>query len=87
MSNLAIELEEMKEYLRVDGDEENALISSLIDAAEKYMKNSGAKDTDNELYNLAIKMLVTGWYEDRGSMSDGKNKLAYSLQSIILQLK
>ncbi|MCY8609887.1 phage gp6-like head-tail connector protein [Bacillus paralicheniformis] len=84
---MAIELEEMKEYLRVDGDEENALISSLIDAAEKYMKNSGAKDTDNELYNLAIKMLVTGWYEDRGSMSDGKNKLAYSLQSIILQLK
>ncbi|MEC0752119.1 head-tail connector protein [Bacillus haynesii] len=84
---MAIELDEMKEYLRVDGDEENALISSLIDAAEKYMKNSGAKDTDNELYNLAIKMLVTGWYEDRGSMSDGKNKLAYSLQSIILQLK
>ncbi|MCR9040950.1 head-tail connector protein [Bacillus sp. L381] len=84
---MAVNLEDMKGYLRVDGDEEDNLISSLISAAEKHLQESGVKDTENDLYSLAVKMLVTEWYENRGATDEANKKLSYSLQSIILLLK
>ncbi|MBV2197456.1 head-tail connector protein [Bacillus velezensis] len=84
---MAVNLEDMKGYLRVDGDEEDNLISSLISAAEKHLQESGVKDTENDLYSLAVKMLVTEWYEHRGATDEGNKKLSYSLQSMILLLK
>ncbi|HEQ3553585.1 head-tail connector protein [Bacillus subtilis] len=84
---MVVELKEMKEWLRVDGDEEDNLVSSLISAAVKHLEKSGVKDTENELYKLAVKMLVDEWYQNRGASGEGKNKLSYSVQSMILQLK
>ncbi|NMA92998.1 MAG: phage gp6-like head-tail connector protein, partial [Firmicutes bacterium] len=37
---MIITLEETKGYLRVDSTEDDALITSLIDAAETYLSNA-----------------------------------------------
>jgi uncharacterized phage protein (predicted DNA packaging) len=80
-------LEEVKEYLKVDGTDEDTEILGLIDAAEAYLTNAGVtKDETNELYKLAVKMLVVNWHENRQPI--GKvDKLAFGLDSIITQLK
>jgi uncharacterized phage protein (predicted DNA packaging) len=78
-------LDEAKTYLRVDGNEDNALIESLIASSAAYLTNAGAQD-DGNLYKLAQLMLISHWYENREP--EGKaDKLAYGLSGIILQLQ
>lgn len=81
-------IEEAKEFLRIDGNDEDLLIQSLLTAAENYLTNAGVTVTSGPLYELAIKLLVSHWYENRAVVGVGKaDKLAFSLDSIIAQLK
>ena len=50
------------------------------------MLNAGVKNFENDLYKLAIKMLVLHWYENREVIGNA-NKLSFSLDNIITQLK
>jgi uncharacterized phage protein (predicted DNA packaging) len=79
-------LEEIKNYMRIDEDYDDNLINSLIEAASLYMLNAGVKNLENDLYKLAIKMLVLHWYENREIIGNA-NKLSFSLDNIITQLK
>ena len=80
-------LDEIKLFLRVDGNEEDTLIQSLQLAGEEYLANAGVnKDYTKELYKLAIKLLVGHWYSNREVIGKA-NKLAFSLDTMILQLK
>lgn len=82
-----MDLQEIKEYLRIDGDEEDNLLAGLQLAAEKYLENAGiAPNYDNELYKLAVKLLVCHWYETREPIGNA-GELAFSLRHIIAQLK
>jgi len=65
---LLITLEETKQYLRVETDEDDALITSLINAAETYLTNATGNtfDDTNHLARLFCLVLVTDWYENRG---------------------
>lgn len=88
MSFLALTLEEAKKYLRVDGDEEDELITSFIVAAEIYIKNATSKNVDlkSELAKLAARILISHWYENREAIGKAE-QLAFSLQSILVQLQ
>jgi len=80
-------IEELKLFLRIDGNDEDLLIQSLQSAAEEFMLNAGVyKNYDKFLYILSIKMLVGHWYENRSALGKA-DKLSFSLDSIILQLK
>lgn len=79
-------LEEIKNYMRIDEDYDDNLINSLIEAANLYMINAGVKKFENDLYKLAIKMLVLHWYDNREVIGEAK-KLAFSLDNIITQLQ
>ncbi|QEK13722.1 phage gp6-like head-tail connector protein (plasmid) [Crassaminicella thermophila] len=87
-----MELTEIKEFLRLEQDytEEDIFLNSLLVAAKEYIKNATGLDYDdtNELYKLAIKILVTHWYENREAISEKKtDKIAFSLNSILIQLQ
>ena len=79
-------LEEIKNYMRIGEDYDDNLINSLIESANIYMVNAGVKNLENDLYKLAIKMLVLHWYENREVIGEAK-KLAFSLDNIITQLQ
>lgn len=83
-----ISLEEVKDYMRVDGADEDVLISSLIMASEEYIKNSSSTtvDTGSYLYRIACLMLVTHWYENRSIVGDNKT-VPHFIDNIIIQLK
>jgi len=99
-------LEEAKLYLRVDGDEEDTLIQSLIDAAETYLARQTGKAeviiTHNDpetglpvwadirtdaLWNLAVKLFLAHWYENRGveKASSRANiaKISHSVDALV----
>lgn len=86
---MLITLKETKEYLRVDGDEEDTLITSLIAAAQEYLKNATGKtfDNTNELARLFCLVLVVDWYENR-TLSAGKvgEKIRRVIDSMLAQL-
>jgi uncharacterized phage protein (predicted DNA packaging) len=86
---LILKLEEAKSWLKIERDmnEDDTFITSLIIAAELYIKNGTGKVlvNSNELAKLAIKMLVSHWYSNREVC--GKNDLLpYSLNAILIQL-
>lgn len=83
-------LEELKLFLKIDDNEEDALIQALQLSAEEYLTNAGIKkDYSKELYKLAIKILVSHYYENRAVETIGKNvsKIAFGLDTILIQLK
>ena len=84
-----MELDELKLYLRVDIEDDDTLIAALQKSAEEYLENAGVtKDYSKELYKLAIKLLVSHWYENRDVQSEkAAAKLSFSLDTIITQLK
>ncbi len=80
-------LEELKLFLRIDETEDDTFIQGLQLAAEEYLTNAGVvKDYTKELYKLAIKLLAGHWYSNR-EVTGKADKLAFSLETIILQLK
>ncbi|MGF9979350.1 head-tail connector protein [Viridibacillus arvi] len=96
-------LNDLKEYLRIDGDDENTSLSSFLQATILYLENAGVtmpsdyylkvgeKDVYSE-HRLAVHLLATHFYENRNVINPTSIKVAqipipYGLQSLILQLK
>lgn len=60
-------VEEIKKYLRVDDDFDDEIIEALQKAAIKYIQSKTGKTykEDDEVWNLAIKLMIAHWYENR----------------------
>ena len=90
-------LAEVKLYLRLDGDLEDTLLAGMIKAATKYLISASGKSktaagddiTSDELARLAIKMLVSHWYDHRGTEWLGGGKapeIGYSFKVILAHI-
>ena len=85
-------LYEVKVYLKLDDDltEDDEVITGLIDAAKTYIEDSTGKSyQDTQLYNLAVKMIVAHWYENRQVISNKTvvNELPQSFFAIVAQIQ
>ncbi|HEY4600120.1 MAG TPA: head-tail connector protein [Cerasibacillus sp.] len=96
-------LDELKKYLRIDGNDEDRSLSTFLQTSISYLENAGVKQPndyyliveDKEIFaqhRLAIMMLATHFYENRTTITPSTIKTAqqpipYGLQSMILQLK
>lgn len=96
-------LDELKEYLRIDGNDEDRSLSTILQSSIFYLENAGVKHPKDyyltvegkelfSLHRLAIMMLATHFYENRIAITPSTIKTAqqpipYGLQSIILQIK
>jgi len=74
--------DDVKTYCRTDED-----VTAFVNAAESYLTNAGiTADESNALYGLAVKMLVSHWYDNREPVGN-TTKLEYGLAGIISQLQ
>jgi uncharacterized phage protein (predicted DNA packaging) len=84
-------LEEIKKYLRVDGDEDDDLIQTMLEAGKEYIKNAvGEYDDTNSTANILLAAAVQNMYDNRELMQSEqqlKKRMEYTFQSIILQLQ
>lgn len=81
-----MKIEELKLYLRIDHDDEDELLETLLESAVQYLTNAGCNPNEGNLYSLALKLLVSHWYENREIIGKS-DSLSHSLDSIMTQLK
>lgn len=78
-----MDLEAVKNYLRIDGDAEDDSLQSMLLAAMSYIKGVTGKHfvqkvdgsvgtiEEDAVFCLCVKMLVAQWYENRGEQVQG----------------
>ncbi len=79
---MIISLEEVKEYARIDIDEDDRLLEALIVSAEEYLKNATGREypeTDENgnkihygLEKIYLQLLIAHWYEQRSPVGNGR---------------
>lgn len=92
-------LEELKEYLHLDSEDEDTTLNTFLIAAQQTLINAGVKIPkvlyqlgNNEdkfaLHRLAICNLAAHYYENRQVVTNtSQNMVPFSVQTMILQLK
>ena len=94
---MILDLQEAKEWLRIDYDDDNSQIQLLIDTAETYLEDSIddfykkiVNDTDGSFKNkakLVMLALITNWYDSRDFTElDVDEKVRYTITSLIKQM-
>ena len=81
-----ITLEEVKGYARIDIDEDDQLLETLIASAEEYLRNATGKEypekdengskINYELEKIYLQLLVAHWYEQRSPTGNCKGTYA-----------
>ncbi|HLR91833.1 MAG TPA: head-tail connector protein [Atopostipes sp.] len=85
-----MELEEIKQFLRIDHDEDDQMLENFITRAKMYIKNGVGKiDNENELFKMAITVLVGHWYDNRelARIGNASYSIPHSFEGIIQQLR
>ena len=85
----AADLEACKQYMRVDGDDDDALITTLMSAAKEYLRTAGIEEPDSEdssLYTTAVHSLTLHYYDHRDAVGE-EQSFPTGLRPIINQLK
>lgn len=75
-------LKEVKDYLRIDGNDNDVVIVPLITAGKDFMKSSTGKEFSfSPLEVTCLKMLMLSWY-------DGETKtIPFGVQSILRHIE
>lgn len=86
---MEIPLTDVKTYCRIDGDAEDDLLRSLIQAAKAYLEGAGVSDPDTDvpLYGLCVKAIVLDYYDRRGLTQRPVPNDVPGLRNAIVQLK
>lgn len=86
---MTITLEDVKGYCRIDGDEDDALVQSFIEAAKGYLDGAGVPDPEvaDPLYLLAVRAMVLHFYDQRGMTQSTVPSEIPGIRNTITQLK
>lgn len=86
-----MELEDIKLYLKIDGEYEDVLLIALQATAEEYLLGAGInKDYDKKTYKLAVLMLISNWYTNRsviGENGKASIEIPFGVRALIQQLQ
>lgn len=81
-----MDIQDIKEYLRIEHEEEDELLKGLTEAAKSYIKEATGKNAENmPIYDLAVKQLTAHWYSNRTPIVSGQtiNNVPMSVDLLI----
>ena len=81
------EVNNFKQALYLDGNDEDELIKDYLANAKQYVQNAVSIDADltkYQQYEFAVQMLAQFWYQNRGI---DMQKTPYQVVSMIQQLR
>ena len=91
---MAVTLQQVKDYLRIDAAYEDALLQTFMDAADSHLVASvdgyADKLTDSDFAKTAdmVKLvLVSEYYRNRDPSNDQRENFPYYIQSLIADLQ
>lgn len=83
-----MELYELKQYLRVDGNDLDVVLSGYQAAAEEYLSNAGvAKDYSKSLYKVAVTVICAKLLEDPSLLNQKDGLSSIGLTAFIAQMR
>lgn len=81
-----IEFEDVKNYLRVDFNDDDMLIYVMIDTAKQYISDAVGKfDENNPKHNMILLAVVAHLYENRMLQGQSSGKITRIISSMLLQ--
>lgn len=82
-----VTLQEIKDFLKIDHTDEDALLSAYLLSSEQFIVNSTHSNVDKtcELFGIAQRFLIAYWHENPTNV--GKSSPNPFLDHILLQLK
>ena len=85
----ALTLTDVKKYLRVDASDDDALITSLMSAADSYMKSSvGALyDNTDERAKTLLLLVISDLYDNRDLSEKASGNTRRLVDDFALQLR
>ncbi|WP_250277218.1 head-tail connector protein [[Clostridium] colinum] len=82
------ELEEIKNYLRIDFDDDDSLLNTIILAGKEYIKNAiGYIDMDKPSFKVLLYTICADLYERRSYLIDKAIHTNKIINGLILQLQ
>lgn len=83
-----MQLQEVKDFLRIDYEEDDILIQSLIDSCYSYIDNCTGENYKTNpkkrvLADLLVKRMVKDIYDNRSTLEEGKFKRNNMINSIL----
>lgn len=83
-----MELGELKEFLRIDGDDQDLVLKGYQEAAEEYLRGAGVKvGYENKLYKIVITIIVATMIESPDLMKQNTAAGNISLSALVVQLR
>ena len=84
-------LEQVKDYLRVDGDDDDNTIQVMMEAAKEYIISAvGEYDEEDKTARILFCAIVQNLYDNRELMQSDiqqRKAIEYTFKSMILQLQ
>ena len=76
-------------YAAANSSTDTELLSRCMEAAQTWLQNAGvARRTDDQLYDLAVYMLATHYFDNRGVAAEGSTaEIPMGVMSIMHQLR
>ena len=86
---MAVDLEAVKAYCRIDTDADDALLTALMEVAVDYLSGAGIPESmaDSPKYAHAVKAQVLELYDHRGMTESVQLSAIPGLSNMIVQLK
>ena len=92
---MAVTLNDVKAYLRIDSNAEDALISQFIDVADLYLAGAVTDYAANKAASAEFAgkcdmvqiVLAAEMYQNRDSRNDARQDYSYIVRSLISQLQ
>lgn len=97
---MPLSVDDIKLYLRVDGDAEDELIQAQLSAAEAYIAGKVSKTqrlvkdgeplalADDELYRQCVKLMVAHWYENRAiEVTGNRSPVRHTVDAILAHIE
>lgn len=82
-----VDLKKAKDFLRIDYEEDDEFIRSLIAASKIYLENACGEFSSNELTDLAQLILVEHWNDNRTLVGTVSEAIKHSVDEIIFQMR
>ncbi len=82
-----VDLKKAKAYLRIDYEEDDEFIRSLIAASKIYMENACGEYEPSELSDLAQLILIEHWNDNRSLVGVVSEVIQHSVDAIIFQMR
>lgn len=83
-------IDDVKAYLRIDTDEDDIVIDTMMQATEQYIMDAvGSYDEENPKTKILYWLIMADFYENRvlTVKEADKQRLAHVVSSIVMQLQ